>query len=93
MVQAQLRRQRHVRGLHEDAAIGEYDGRNNVLPTIVLLDHTQSVRVFPAGDARLGSSKQLVSAAGEGATAALMIRHYLQFQKMISAAVVEQPEE
>jgi len=34
--------------------------------------------VFAAGDARSGSTKQLVSAAGEGATAALMIRSYLQ---------------
>jgi thioredoxin reductase (NADPH) len=33
--------------------------------------------VFAAGDARAGSTKQLVSAAGEGATAALMIRHHL----------------
>ena len=36
-------------------------------------------------------SKQLVSAVGEGATAALMIRHYLQSLKTIPAAVVEQP--
>jgi thioredoxin reductase (NADPH) len=48
--------------------------------------------VFAAGDARLGSSKQLVSAAGEGATAALMIRQYLQSLKTIPAPVVEQPE-
>jgi thioredoxin reductase (NADPH) len=34
--------------------------------------------VFAAGDARAGSTKQLVSAAGEGATAALMIRQLLQ---------------
>jgi thioredoxin reductase (NADPH) len=34
--------------------------------------------IFAAGDARAGSTKQLVSAAGEGATAALMIRDYLQ---------------
>ena len=34
--------------------------------------------IFAAGDARAGSTKQLVSAAGEGATAALMIRYYLQ---------------
>ncbi len=34
--------------------------------------------IFAAGDARAGSTKQLVSAAGEGATAALMIRQYLQ---------------
>ena len=34
--------------------------------------------VFAAGDARASSTKQLVSAAGEGATAALMIREYLR---------------
>jgi thioredoxin reductase (NADPH) len=33
--------------------------------------------VFAAGDVRLGSTKQAASAAGEGATAALMIRNYL----------------
>lgn len=34
--------------------------------------------VFAAGDARRGSTKQAASAAGEGATAALMIREYLK---------------
>jgi thioredoxin reductase (NADPH) len=34
--------------------------------------------VFAAGDARQGSTKQAASAAGEGATAALMIREYLK---------------
>ncbi len=34
--------------------------------------------VFAAGDVRQGSTKQAVSAAGEGTTAALMIRQYLQ---------------
>jgi thioredoxin reductase (NADPH) len=34
--------------------------------------------VFAAGDVRAGSTKQVVSAAGEGATAALLIREYLQ---------------
>jgi thioredoxin reductase (NADPH) len=34
--------------------------------------------VFAAGDVRQGSTKQAASAAGEGATAALMIRQYLQ---------------
>jgi thioredoxin reductase (NADPH) len=33
--------------------------------------------LFAAGDIRAGSTKQAVSAAGEGASAALMIRHYL----------------
>jgi thioredoxin reductase (NADPH) len=44
--------------------------------------------IFAAGDARAGSTKQLVSAAGEGATAALMIRHYLQ-----TIGVQSMPEE
>ena len=34
--------------------------------------------VFAAGDARGGSTKQVASAVGEGATAALMIRNYLE---------------
>jgi thioredoxin reductase (NADPH) len=34
--------------------------------------------VFSAGDVRKGSTKQAASAAGEGATAALMIREYLK---------------
>jgi len=34
--------------------------------------------VFAAGDVRLGSTKQAASAAGEGATATLMIREYLK---------------
>ncbi|MCX6029612.1 MAG: FAD-dependent oxidoreductase [Chloroflexi bacterium] len=36
--------------------------------------------VFAAGDVRAGSTKQAASAAGEGATAALMIREYLHGQ-------------
>jgi thioredoxin reductase (NADPH) len=34
--------------------------------------------VFAAGDVRKGSTKQAAAAAGEGATAALMIREYLK---------------
>jgi thioredoxin reductase (NADPH) len=34
--------------------------------------------VFAAGDARAGATKQAASAAGEGATAALMVREYLK---------------
>ena len=33
--------------------------------------------IFAAGDARNGSTKQVASAVGEGATAALMVRQYL----------------
>jgi thioredoxin reductase (NADPH) len=34
--------------------------------------------IFAAGDVRAGSTKQAASAAGEGATAALMVRNYLR---------------
>ena len=34
--------------------------------------------IFAAGDARAGSTKQVASAVGEGAAAALMIRQYLE---------------
>jgi len=34
--------------------------------------------IFAAGDVRFGSTKQVASAAGEGATAALLIREYLK---------------
>ncbi|MCH8989312.1 MAG: FAD-dependent oxidoreductase [Chloroflexi bacterium] len=37
--------------------------------------------VFAAGDARGGSTKQVASAVGEGVTAALMIRNYLEKQQ------------
>jgi thioredoxin reductase (NADPH) len=39
---------------------------------------TRMPGVFAAGDARVGSTKQVASAAGEGAAAALAIRSYLQ---------------
>jgi thioredoxin reductase (NADPH) len=34
--------------------------------------------IFAAGDVREGSTKQAAAAAGEGATAALMVREYLK---------------
>jgi thioredoxin reductase (NADPH) len=48
---------------------------------------TSQSGVFAAGDARLGSTKQLVSAAGEGATAALMIRQYLHAARAAPTAI------
>jgi thioredoxin reductase (NADPH) len=42
--------------------------------------------VFAAGDVRKGSTKQAASAAGEGATAALMIRSYLREKAEMAAA-------
>lgn len=45
--------------------------------------------VFAAGDVRAGSTKQVVSAAGEGATAALMMRQYLERQGDITRPTPE----
>ncbi|MDO8689934.1 MAG: FAD-dependent oxidoreductase [Dehalococcoidia bacterium] len=39
---------------------------------------TSTPGVFAAGDGRAGSAKQVASAAGEGVTAALMIRSYVR---------------
>ena len=39
---------------------------------------TSVAGIFAAGDARAGSTKQVASAVGEGAAAALMIRQYLE---------------
>jgi thioredoxin reductase (NADPH) len=39
---------------------------------------TSQTGIFAAGDVRHGSTKQAASAAGEGATAAIMIRDYLR---------------
>lgn len=41
--------------------------------------------VFAAGDVRLGSTKQAASAAGEGATAELMVRDYLRKRSSLAA--------
>jgi len=38
--------------------------------------------VFAAGDVRSGATMQIASAVGEGATAALMIRQYLEGRMM-----------
>ena len=39
---------------------------------------TSVLGIFAAGDVRAGSTKQVASAAGEGATAALLVREYLK---------------
>jgi thioredoxin reductase (NADPH) len=43
-----------------------------------LLLETSVPGIFAAGDVRDTSTKQVVSAAGEGSTAALMVREYLK---------------
>jgi thioredoxin reductase (NADPH) len=45
--------------------------------------------VFAAGDVRAGSTKQVAAAAGEGATAALMVREYLREREPLAAMSAE----
>ncbi len=49
--------------------------------------HTTMKGVFAAGDIRSGATMQIASAAGEGATAALLIREYLENRQLAPAAV------
>jgi len=53
----------------------DLDAKGFVLTSETLM--TSMPGVFAAGDCRHGSTKQIASAVGEGATAAIMIRHYL----------------
>lgn len=48
--------------------------------------------VFAAGDVRSGATMQIASAAGEGATAALMIRQYLEPAATVQGAEVSQKQ-
>jgi len=58
--------------------LGDSIARNDAGFVMTGLDMRTNVPgVFAAGDCRHGSTKQIASAVGEGATAALMIRHYL----------------
>ncbi|MFN8538825.1 MAG: FAD-dependent oxidoreductase [Thermomicrobiales bacterium] len=54
----------------------ERDSQGFIVTTPTL--ETSLSGIFAAGDVRKGSTKQAASAAGEGATAALMIREYLK---------------
>ena len=81
----------HVRELHP-AGVFVFIGltpNTEIVKSFVSLDEwgfiitdpmlqTNIAGVFAAGDCRAGSTKQAASAAGEGAAAALMIRHYVE---------------
>jgi len=50
---------------------------------------TNVLGVFAAGDVRSGATLQIASATGEGATAALMVREYLENHQKISNTAVQ----
>lgn len=58
--------------VHDGRLLPGFDGRE---PMFL---ETSVPGIFAAGDVRQGSTKQVASAAGEGATAALLIREYLK---------------
>lgn len=56
--------------------------------------HTSMKGVFAAGDVRSGATMQVASAVGEGATAALMIRQYLEHLEHVGIdAVIDDSKE
>jgi thioredoxin reductase (NADPH) len=59
--------------------IVDLDERGLVLTDMGLMTNVPGV--FAAGDVRSGSTKQLASAVGEGAAAAIAIRRYLEAQE------------
>ena len=65
----------------------ELDERGFIKSDVRLM--TSQPGVFVAGDVRSGATMQIASATGEGATAALMIREYLEDHERISKAAVQ----
>jgi thioredoxin reductase (NADPH) len=64
----------------------ELDERNFIKSDARLMTNVPGV--FVAGDVRAGATLQIASATGEGATAALMIREYLEHHEKTSNAAV-----
>lgn len=62
--------------------IAKLDARGFIMTGIDFQTSTEGI--FAAGDVRAGSTKQLVSAAGEGAAAALAIREHLRGHDALS---------
>ena len=69
-----------------EAAGIELDERKFIKTDTRLMTNVQGI--FSAGDVRSGATLQIASAAGEGATAALMIREYLENHEKMSTAAV-----
>lgn len=69
----------------EDSGV-ELDERKFIMSDARLMTNVPGV--FVAGDVRAGATLQIASATGEGATAALMIREYLENHEKISTSAV-----
>ena len=72
-----------VRGLVELDELGFIVTQSNL--------ETSVTGLFAAGDCRHGSTKQIASAVGEGATVALMVREYLERKGDAAPVPVEAP--
>ena len=72
-----------VRGLIELDDLGFIVTRSNL--------ETSVTGLFAAGDCRHGSTKQVASAVGEGATVALMVREYLERKGDAAPVPMEAP--
>jgi thioredoxin reductase (NADPH) len=72
-------------GFLKDSGI-ELDERRLIKSDMRLMTNVPGI--FVAGDVRSGATLQIASAAGEGATAALMIREYLEHHEKMSTATV-----
>jgi thioredoxin reductase (NADPH) len=68
-----------------DGTVG-LDERGLVVTDMGLMTNVPGV--FAAGDVRAGSTKQLASAVGEGAAAAIAIRRYLEAQEAMAVHAV-----
>ncbi len=83
----------------EPDQVAEVEARNDgkrIIPTIVFPDGSflaepsndelaDRIGLSRAGDVRAGSTKQIASAVGEGAAAAIQIRYFLEkFQEMVA---------
>jgi thioredoxin reductase (NADPH) len=64
----------------------ELDERNFIMSDARLMTNVPGI--FVAGDVRSGATLQIASATGEGATAALMIREFLENHQKISNSAV-----
>ena len=75
----------HVPNTELLAGLVDLDERGQVM--VDLRMRTRTPGLFVAGDVRTEAARQLISAAGDGATAAIAAEHYLQEQDALTGGV------